>query len=211
MARRKKEPRTVHRRNIAMAAGKLFEEKGTENTSMDDIAKAAGYSKATLYVYFQNKEEIISVLAMESMQKLYDCISSALENENSTRKRYDLICQGLVEYQVEFPYYFKVVLGSINIDFEQDACPEEDRETFLIGEAINVKMAQFLKEGIAKGELRENISIEPTIFAFWGMMSGLIQLAESKEKYILQEMKLSRQEFLQQGFDTLYRSVEKEQ
>lgn len=24
---------------------------------MDDIAKAAGYSKATLYVYFENKEE----------------------------------------------------------------------------------------------------------------------------------------------------------
>lgn len=27
---------------------------------MDDIAKAAGYSKATLYVYFINKEEYIS-------------------------------------------------------------------------------------------------------------------------------------------------------
>ena len=133
-----------------------------------------------------------------------------MENENNTKMRYDLICQGLVEYQAEFPYYFKVVLGSINIDFEQDSCPAEDRETFRIGEAINAKMVQFLKEGIAKGELRENISIESTIFSFWGMMSGLIQLAESKEKYILQEMKLSRQEFMQQGFDTLYNSVEKE-
>ena len=37
MARRKKEPRTVHRRNIAMAAGKLFEEKGTENTSIRSL------------------------------------------------------------------------------------------------------------------------------------------------------------------------------
>lgn len=210
MARRKKEPKTVHRRNIAMASGKLFEEKGTENTSMDDIAKAAGYSKATLYVYFQNKEEIVSVLAMESMQKLYDCISSALENENSTKKRYNLICQGLVEYQAEFPYYFNVVLGSINIDFDEDACPPEDRETFQIGEAINTKMEQFLKEGITKGELRDNIAIKPTIFSFWGMLSGLIQLAESKEKYILQEMKMSKQDFLQQGFDTLYKSVEKE-
>ena len=210
MARRKKEPRTVHRRNIALAAGKLFEEKGTENTSMDDIAKAAGYSKATLYVYFQNKEEIVSVLAMESMQKLYDCIASALENENITKKRYDLICQGLMEYQAEFPYYFNVVLGSINIDFKEDECPPEDRETFQIGEAIHTRMEQFLKEGITKGELRDNIAIKPTIFSFWGMLSGLIQLAESKEKYILQEMKMSKQDFLQQGFDTLYKSVEKE-
>ena len=33
----------------------IYMEKGIAQTSMDDIAKAAGYSKATLYVYFENK------------------------------------------------------------------------------------------------------------------------------------------------------------
>lgn len=37
-------------------------EKGIAATSMDDIAKASGYSKATLYVYFENKEEIAVLL-----------------------------------------------------------------------------------------------------------------------------------------------------
>ena len=49
MARRKKEPRSVHREKIASAASVLFMDKGIVATSMDDIAKAAGYSKATLY------------------------------------------------------------------------------------------------------------------------------------------------------------------
>ena len=62
MGRRKKEPRSVHRENIASVASKLFAERGISSTSMDDIAKAAGYSKATLYVYFENKEEIVSIL-----------------------------------------------------------------------------------------------------------------------------------------------------
>jgi len=53
MGRRKKEPRSVHRENIAAAAAGLFMEKvdlikdvnaGTKK--LDDIAKAAGYSKA---------------------------------------------------------------------------------------------------------------------------------------------------------------------
>ena len=61
MARRKKEPKSVHRENIAAAASALFMEKGTTATSMNDIAKAAGYSKATLYVYFEDKEEIIGL------------------------------------------------------------------------------------------------------------------------------------------------------
>lgn len=69
MARRKKEPKSVHREKIASAASVLFMEGGIAATSMDDIAKAAGYSKATLYVYFENKEEIVGILVLDSMKK----------------------------------------------------------------------------------------------------------------------------------------------
>lgn len=68
--RRKKEPKSVHREKIASAASVLFMERGIAATSMDDIAKAAGYSKATLYVYFENKEEIVGILVLDSMKKL---------------------------------------------------------------------------------------------------------------------------------------------
>ena len=110
MGRRKKEPRAVHRENIVSAASILFMENGIKATSMSDIAKAAGYSKATLYVYFENKEEIIGLLVLESMQKLYGYIVAALEEQQTTRARYDMICKGLIQYQEEFPFYFKMVL-----------------------------------------------------------------------------------------------------
>ena len=97
MGRRKKEPRSIHRERIASAASVLFMEKSIAGTSMDDIAKAAGYSKATLYVYFENKEEIVGVLVLESMQKLYDYLSSALTQQETTRARYDGICRSLVQ------------------------------------------------------------------------------------------------------------------
>ncbi len=118
MARRKKEPKSVHRENIAAAASALFMEKGITATSMNDIAKAAGYSKATLYVYFEDKEEIIGFLVLDSMKRLYSYITSALEQQEETKARYDMICRGLVLYQEEFPFYFKMVLDKINIDFE---------------------------------------------------------------------------------------------
>ena len=57
VARRKKEPQNIHRKNISGAAEQLFMKMGIENTSMNDIAKESGYSKATLYVYFKNKEK----------------------------------------------------------------------------------------------------------------------------------------------------------
>ena len=50
----KKENRLVrfNRQNILEAAERLFAEKGVRQTTMDDIAKAADYSKSTVYVYF---------------------------------------------------------------------------------------------------------------------------------------------------------------
>ena len=207
MGRRKREPRSVHRDNIASAASVLFMEKGIAATSMDDIAKAAGYSKATLYVYFENKEEIVGILVLNSMKKLYDYISSALIQHETTKARYDFICRGLVQYQEEFPFYFKMVLDKINIDFESKEYLPEERETYQIGEEINEKIKNFLLSGMEKGDLRNDLDIMPAIFNFWGMLSGIIQLAANKEEYIKKSMGLSKIKFLEYGFSLVYHSI----
>ena len=207
MGRRKKEPRSVHRENIASAASQLFLEKGIAAASMDDIAKAAGYSIATLYVYFENKEEIVGLLVLQSMQKLYDCISSALVQQETTRARYDLICRSLVEYQEEFPFYFKMVLDKINIDFENHNYLPEEKETYQIGEKINAKIKDFLLSSMELGDLRRDLEILPAIFNFWGMLSGIIQLAANKEEYIKETMGLSKEQFLEYGFSLIYNAI----
>ena len=207
MGRRKKEPRSVHRENIVSAASTLFMERGTAATSMDDIAKAAGYSKATLYVYFENKDEIVGILVLNSMKKLYDYISSALIQHETTKARYDFICRGLVQYQEEFPFYFKMVLDKINIDFESKEYLPEERETYQIGEEINEKIKNFLLSGMEKGDLRNDLDIMPAIFNFWGMLSGIIQLAANKEEYIKKSMGLSKIKFLEYGFSLVYHSI----
>ena len=207
MGRRKKEPGSVHRHNIASAAQELFMQKGIEGTSMNEIAQKAGYSKATLYVYFKNKEEIIGLLVLESMEMLYEHISDALETSTHTKERYDNICQALVTYQQQYPFYFQLALSEINIDFTHTDFLPEEQETFRVGEKINDKIRCFIQDGINAGELRADIPIMTTIFSFWGMMSGLILTAENKQAYIAQEIRIPREEFLSYGFDTLYRAI----
>ncbi len=207
MGRRKKEPRSVHRENIVSAASALFLEKGIAAASMDDIAKAAGYSKATLYVYFENKEEIVGIIVLNSMKKLCDYISSALLQQETTKSRYEFICRGLVQYQEEFPFYFKMVLDKINIEFENNNYLPEEKETYQIGEEINEKIKQFLLSGMAKGDLRSDLELMPAIFNFWGMLSGIIQLAANKEDYIRKSMGLSKNQFMEYGFSLVYDSI----
>ncbi len=55
--REKKKQHT--RKAIVDAAVKLFADKGFEQTSMDELARAAGIGKSTIYGYFKAKEEIL--------------------------------------------------------------------------------------------------------------------------------------------------------
>ena len=134
-----------------------------------------------------------------------------MEEEAATKEKYRMICRGLAAYQKEYPLYFEMVLENINIDFENTECIPEEKETYLVGERINEKLKQFFEEGVKKGDLRPNMEILPTIFQFWGMLSGLIQLAAQKEEYIGVSMGLSQKQFLESGFEMLYRSVAKEE
>ena len=209
MARRQKEEPAVHRNRIAMAAGELFETKGIGAATMDEIAKKAGYSKATLYVYFQNKEEIVGYLVLHSMVKLKEYLSSAMESKKDFREKYLAIGRALVIYEEEYPFYFSMVLDHINIDFQHSRCEESERETFRVGEEITSMLLAFFNDAVEKGAFRKQPDIHAVLFSIWGMLSGLIQLTANKQEYITQEMHLSKQEFLERGFMLLYDAVEK--
>lgn len=53
-------------RSIADAATRLFMAEGYAGVSMDEIARAAGVSKATLYAYFASKERLFASLLGEA-------------------------------------------------------------------------------------------------------------------------------------------------
>jgi AcrR family transcriptional regulator len=56
------EPESAKRRDIIDGARRVFFDKGFDGASMDEVAKAAGVSKATIYVYFGGKEELFEAL-----------------------------------------------------------------------------------------------------------------------------------------------------
>jgi AcrR family transcriptional regulator len=55
---------SAKRRQIVEGARQIFLARGFDAASMSDIARAAGVSKGTLYVYFKDKEELFSAIVM---------------------------------------------------------------------------------------------------------------------------------------------------
>jgi AcrR family transcriptional regulator len=56
------EDESAKRRQIIEGARAVFLAKGFDAASMNDIARAAGVSKGTLYVYFKHKEELFEAI-----------------------------------------------------------------------------------------------------------------------------------------------------
>jgi AcrR family transcriptional regulator len=70
----------TRRKAILEAAVALFKELGYERTSMNELAKRLGGSKATLYGYFASKEELfVAVVQSVATSHLADAAASLLD------------------------------------------------------------------------------------------------------------------------------------
>lgn len=56
---------SAKRRQIVEGARQIFLARGFDAASMNDIAKAAGVSKGTLYVYFKDKEQLFAAIVQQ--------------------------------------------------------------------------------------------------------------------------------------------------
>ncbi|QRG07722.1 TetR/AcrR family transcriptional regulator [Xanthobacter dioxanivorans] len=57
------------RNQILVGARDVFFDRGFDAASMGDIARAAGVSKGTLYVYFENKEDLFAALVASECEE----------------------------------------------------------------------------------------------------------------------------------------------
>jgi len=62
MARKTKQESLETRQQILIAAGNVFSQNGVSNTSLNDIAEAAGVSRGAIYWHFKNKVELFNEL-----------------------------------------------------------------------------------------------------------------------------------------------------
>ena len=53
------------REHLLDVSAALFADKGYSETTIEDIARAAGSSRATVYSYFSTKEDILRTLSVE--------------------------------------------------------------------------------------------------------------------------------------------------
>lgn len=194
--------------NIIDGADGLFRKFGYETTTMNQIAKAAKYSKTTVYAYFPSKESIFFSIVLQHMLQLdEDFVEVVARDEDFTTMFYSL-CNVLVEMQKQKPVYFEGMIGNINMQLENKETPLVFKEIFEKGNHINVTLYGLLDKGIKEGLLEENVNKNKLMLYLWGSITGIIRMTEEKADYFLL-MNYTRDDLLKYCFDNVLNGIVK--
>jgi AcrR family transcriptional regulator len=151
LKRRVVKPTEQRRAEILEAALKLYSSKGFHETTMEEVAQAAGVAKGTVYLYFQSKEHLLLALKRDFMQGLTeavaDIVAEAIENLEAGkaidyRDTIDDIFHVIVDYHTKRRDAVEVVVRqSPSPDLVHDALELEREYVQLITNAFTTGVA----------------------------------------------------------------------
>lgn len=193
--------------NILDAAKRLFQANGISGTSVDEIARTAECSKATIYVYFKNKDDIYYHIVLEYMTALRDSVKSCFSGAADYKKAYFSLCNTLIRFKNDYPMYFECILGNISVEPTKMQELPVLKSIFDVGEEINDIVCGFLIRGQADGFIRKDINPLQATFVMWSSICGLISLNANKHMYLTGRLKIKEKHFLRNGFDMILRMV----
>ncbi|MBR4430469.1 MAG: TetR/AcrR family transcriptional regulator [Clostridiales bacterium] len=196
---RKDRLREIHTLSVIMSAEELFEAKGYEATSIDDIAYRTGISKSTLYVYFKSKQIIWDSIVCKYMEELLVIAKKAAEGKGSFEKRYFKLCFDIADQFGQHPLFYRATLGTISMDMDQEIY----KKIYDVGEQTNEAIAAFIRSGIEEGVVRKDIDIYPAVIMMWSSISGIISMALDKEEYLKLRFNMTKKEYLKKAFKML--------
>lgn len=135
---------------VLEGAREIFMSDGFEGASVDDIAKAAGVSKATLYSYFPDKRMLFMQVAKTECVRQAE---SAVETIDMSLPSATVLTEAAWQMVNFFTSEFGQRVFRLCVA-ESDRFPELGREFYESGPAlVREKLINFMKIGIERGEL----------------------------------------------------------
>lgn len=171
---RRARERDARRKTVLDAARLLVRERGYNGTTTKQIAAACELSEATLFFYFQSKDEIFTSLLFEGidfMQQRIDALTAAALPPSD---RLGQVWALFEELRTEFPEYFHVFTSLANPDATTAVSNEVKAELARRSGDNFRRVAQLLSHGADLADARVAADV------MWATFVGLGVLHDSR-------------------------------
>jgi len=174
ISERQLEERKIRQERILAGALEVFKEKGLDGATMDEIAMASGFGKATLYYYFKSKEDVLSAILENGWKQIWESLEPIIAESDSPRKTFvNLLIKIAENAQIRpglFEFLFNVPKA---IKLEHQPWKEYQHRLYSIIRGL-------LEDGIANGEFPK---VDPQLMfkALGGLFMGLVFMGNPEE------------------------------
>jgi AcrR family transcriptional regulator len=169
--RREREKQQV-RKEILDAARELFIKEGYENVSMRKIAEKIEYSPTTIYIYFDDKAELVHNLSEEAFVKLvemFETLGGDLSDPVAALKKCG---RAYIEFGLKYPNDYKV---TFMLNLRPDKAPEEYLREDSMGMRAYGYLRKIVEECVRQGKF-PGADVETATQTLWMVVHGVTSL-----------------------------------
>lgn len=142
------------RKAIVDAAIKLFTDKGFDQTSMDELAGAAGVGKGTIYGYFKAKEEIFLAYCEAEIKFSFAALDRKLDEEAPLVEQLVAQMMGQIAFVTENREFGRLFIREMLFPSEDQRLASHEIEKFYLD-----KLDEVLRRAQENGELPEETDV----------------------------------------------------
>lgn len=151
------------RQAVILAAGQAFRRRGYHNASMTEIAKTLGLTKAALYYYVRNKEEVL----YECHLMAYDAMDEILRAKHEGASALDRLEALYVDF------VNMLTASGVSLLTDVNSLGDENKADVLARRGkIERKIIRLVKEGQKDGSIRQG-DARLHVFFFMGALNWL--------------------------------------
>lgn len=176
--KRKDSERQTRRQFIVDAARILFSDNGIENTTMEDIAVASGYTRRTLYAYFKSFDEICLMVLLEDQTARWQLQKEAVAASETGLDKLQAWAKTLYRFVADNPQYMRL---EMYWDYHGLNPKSITRSLFDQFKKRNNELADGLRDifrlGMTDGTMRKNLDVDMCISQFLYSLRSVINRA----------------------------------
>jgi len=197
ISERRQREKEKRRSDILDAAEALFFSRGYEDVSMDEIARRVELNKATIYLYFANKEDLYAGVVLRGVAILQEKFQECMDAQATGIIRIILMGRAYVRFSQQHPDYLRVIqfYGTERFSRENPCNPE-------IGKGYGtcrLMLRDAIREGIEDGTIRDDI--DPFLTSMYLMIAFMNILSmEEKWKLVIGEEGFSFDQYIRDFF-----------
>jgi len=205
---RREREKQQKRNHIIDAAERLFFKKGYTNTSMDEVAEEAEYSKGALYLYFNDKEDLYLAINYRGLQILRDLFEKAYQQGANGLEKARKIGEAYFHFSNDFPNYYNAMhyYECTQINFKISETSAQQCEE--MGQQVLGIVARSIQTGIDDGTIRSDLDPMNTATVLWAHSTGMISIISVRGEHLKEQHNLKVEDVMKLSFEMMSKSLE---